>query len=137
MKIRKQILQLVLSAPLLMCLGAVSGAQQIGEQDLPTLSPPLHTALYPEVMCERCIVPVWDHGYLLHVEFDRDPAVVTMDDRLGKKVLEKRVVPPDAVKASVGTAGATRSGGIVAIGGGIMTDGSSQRFIVKSDPAGR
>jgi hypothetical protein len=71
------------------------------------------------------------------VEFDRDPAVVTMYDRVGKKVLEARLVPPDAVKASVRAAGATRAAGIVAIGGGTMTDGSSQRFIVKSDPRGR
>jgi hypothetical protein len=137
MKIRKQILQLVLSAPLLMCLGAVTGAQQIGEQDLPTLSPPLHTALYPEVMCERCIVPIWDHGYLLHVEFDRDPAVVTMYDRVGKKVLEARMEPPGAAKVTIQSAGATQTGGIVAIGAGIMTDGSGQRFIVKSDATGR
>jgi hypothetical protein len=137
MKIRNQFLKAIPLALVFACFGAVTSGQELSEQDFPTLSPALHAALYPEVMCAGCILPVWDHGYLLHVEFDRDPAVVTMYDRLGKKVLEKRVVPPDAVKASVGTAGATRSGGIVAIGGGIMTDGSSQRFIVKSDPAGR
>jgi hypothetical protein len=73
----------------------------------------------------------------LHEEFDRDPAVVTMYDRVGKKVLEGRMVPPDAIKASVRAAGVTQAGGIVAIGGGIMNDGSGQRFIVKSDSTGR
>ena len=137
MKIRYQLLEVVLSALLLMCFGTVTGAQQIAEQDLPALSPPLHAALYPEVMCVGCIVPKWDHSYLFHVEIDRDPAVVTMYDRDGKKVLEARMEPADAVKVSIGSAGATRTGGIVAIGGGIMSDGSRQRFIVKSDPSGR
>jgi hypothetical protein len=133
MKIRNQILKAIPLALVFACFGAVTGGQELSEQDLPTL----HAAQYPEVMCVGCIVPHWDRGYLLHLEIDRDPAVVTMYDRVGKKVLEGRMVPPDAVKASVGAAGATRAGGIVAIGGGIMTDGSSQRFIVKSDAAGR
>ena len=137
MKIRSQILEVILTAVLWLCFGTLTGAQQIGEQELPTLSPPLHAALYPEVMCVHCIVPIWDHGYLLHVEIDRDPAVVTMYDKNGKKVIEARMEPADAAKVSIGSAGATRTGGIVAIGGGIMTDGSSQRFIVKSDATGR
>ena len=109
----------------------------MSDKELPTLSPALHSALYPEVMCVHCIVPIWDHGYLLHVEIDRDPAVVTMYDKNGNKVLEARMEPPDAAKVSIGSAGATRTGGIVAIGGGIMKDGSGQRFIVKSDATGR
>ena len=127
----------VLIALLLLCLATVTGAQQPSQRDLPTISPPGHAALYPEVMCAGCIVPIWDHGYLLHVEIDRDPAVVTMYDKNGKKVIEARMEPSDAAKVSIGSAGATRTGGIVAIGGGIMTDGSSQRFIVKSDAMGR
>jgi hypothetical protein len=137
MKIRSQFLKVILGALLFMCFGGVSGAQQISEQELPTLSPALHAALYPEVMCVHCIVPIWDHGYLLHVEIDRDPAVVTMYDKNGKKVIEARMEPADAAKVSIGSAGATRTGGIVAIGGGIMNDGSGQRFIVKSEPNGR
>ena len=88
-------------------------------------------------MCAHCIVPEWDRSYLLHREFDKDPAVVTMYDRSGKKVLEARVVPPDAAKVSLLTAGATHAGGILAAGGAIFTDGSNQRFIAKTDPAGR
>jgi hypothetical protein len=137
MKIRNQFLKTIPLALVFACFGAVTSGQELAGQDLPTLSPALHAALYPEVMCVHCIVPHWDHSYLVHVEFDRDPAVVTMYDRIGKKVLEGRMVPPEAVKASVGAAGATRAGGIVATGGGIMSDGSSQRFIVKSDPTGR
>jgi hypothetical protein len=137
MKIRNQFLKAIPLALVFACFAAVTSGQELSEQDLPTLSPALHAALYPEVMCVHCVVPHWDHGYLVHVEFDRDPAVVTMYDRVGKKVLEGRMVPGDAAKASVRTAGATRAGGILAIGGGIMTDGSSQRFIVKSDAAVR
>ncbi len=137
MKIRYQFSRVVLTAVLLTCFGAVTSGQELAEQDLPTLSPPIRAALYPEVMCVHCVVPHWDRGYLVHEEFDRDPAVVTMYDRVGKKVLEARMVPPDAVKGSVRAAGATGAAGILAIGGGIMADGSSQRFIVKSDASGR
>jgi hypothetical protein len=137
MKIRNQFLKAIPLAVVFACFGGITSAQVLSEQELPTLSPPLHAALYPEVMCVGCVVPHWDHGYLVHEEFDRDPAVVTMYDRAGKKVLEARMVPLDAVKVSVRAAGATGAGGILAIGGGIMTDGSSQRFIVKSDASGR
>jgi hypothetical protein len=137
MKIRNRFLKAIPLALVFACFGGITSAQQTSEQDLPTLSPALHAARYPEVMCVGCIAPHWDQGYLVHEEFDRDPAVVTMYDRVGKKVLEARMVPGDAAKASVRAAGATRAGGILAIGGGIMTDGSSQRFVVKSDATGR
>jgi hypothetical protein len=137
MKIRTQFLKAIELALVFACFGGITSAQDLSEQELPTLSTPVHAALYPEVMCVGCIVPIWDHGYLLHVEIDRDPAAVTMYDKNGKKVLEARMEPRDAAKVSIGSAGATRTGGIVAIGGGIMRDGSSQRFIVKSDATGR
>jgi len=137
MKIRTHFVKAIELALVFGSFGGITNAQDLSEQELPTLSTPTHAALYPEVMCVGCIVPIWDHGYLLHVEIDRDPAVVTMYDKNGKKVLEARMEPPDAAKISIGSAEATRTGGIVAIGGGIMRDGSSQRFIVKSDATGR
>jgi len=88
MKIRNQFLKAIPLAVVFACFGGITSAQVLSEQELPTLSPPLHAALYPEVMCVGCVVPHWDHGYLVHEEFDRDPAVVTMYDRAGKKVLE-------------------------------------------------
>jgi hypothetical protein len=52
---------------------ARAAAQQSSlQQDLPTLSPAVHAALYPEVMCVHCIVPQWDHGYILHLKIDKD-----------------------------------------------------------------
>jgi hypothetical protein len=45
--------------------------------------------------------------------------------------------PPDAAKVSVLAAGATQVGGILAVGGGAMTDGSVQGFIAKTDLTGR
>ena len=138
MRILYQFLEVVLVAFLLSCFAAGVGAQQSSkQQDLPTLSPPIHSALYPEVMCVHCLVPQWDHGYILHREIDKDPAVVTMYDRNGKKVLEARLRPPDAAKVSLGAAAATQTGGILASGGGIMTDGSIQQFITKTNPTGR
>jgi hypothetical protein len=128
----------ILGVFLLPCLTPVASAQQPSPlQTLFTLSEPVRATLYPEVMCEHCIVPEWDRGYLLHREFDRDPAVVTMNDRNGKKVLEARVVPQNAARVSLIAVGATPAGGILAAGGATMTDGSSQRFIAETDPAGR
>lgn len=43
--------------------------------------------------------------------------MVTMYDKNGKKVLEARMEPADAAKVSIGSAGTTRAGGIVAVGG--------------------
>jgi hypothetical protein len=138
MKIQYQFRDVVLAASLLSCFAAGAAAQQSSQQqDLPTLSPAVHSALYPEVMCVHCIVPQWDRGYILHLEIDKDPAVVTMYDRDGKKVLEARMEPPDAAKVSVLAAAATHAGGILAVGGGVMTDGSIQGFIAKNDLTGR
>jgi hypothetical protein len=124
MRIPYQFRDVVLAALLLSCLAKAAPAQQSPQQlDVPTLSPAVHSALYPEVMCDHCIIPQWDHGYILHREFDKDPAVVTMYDRDGKKVLEARMEPPDAAKVSLSAAASTHAGGILAVGGGVMTDG--------------
>jgi hypothetical protein len=140
MKIPYPFRELLRAAFVLSCFAASVEAQQSSQpQDLPTLSPAVHSALYPEVMCDHCIVPQWDRGYILHREFDKDPAVVTTYDRDGKKVLEARLQPPDAAKVSLSAAAAaaTHAGGILAVGGGIMTDGSIQGFIAKTDLTGR
>jgi hypothetical protein len=138
MKIPHRFRELVPAVFLLSCFAVGAAAQQSSQQqqDLPTLCSAVHSALYPEVMCVHCIIPQWDRGYILHREFDKDPAVVTMYDRDGKKVLEARMEPPDAAKISVSAAAATHSGGILAVGGGIMTDGSIQGFIAKTDLTG-
>jgi hypothetical protein len=83
-------------------------------------------------MCVHCIVPQWDRGYILHLEIDKESAVVTMYDRDGKKVLEARPEPPDAAKVSLSAAASTHAGRILAVGGGVMTDGSIQGFIADS-----
>lgn len=138
MRIPYQFRDVVLAALLLSCLAKAAPAQQSPQQqDIPTLSPAVHSALYPEVMCDHCIIPQWDRGYILHLEIDKDPAVVTMYNRDGKKVLEARMEPSDAGKTSLRAAAATSAGGILAVGGGIMTDGSIQGFIAKTDVAGR
>ena len=138
MKIQYQFLRGVLAAILLPAFAADTQAQQQSQQpDAPTLSPALHKALFPEVMCAGCIVSQWDHGYIVHREFDKDPAMVTIYDRNGKKALEAHVKPQDFAKVSIRAAGATDAGGILAVGGGNMTHGSIQGFIVKTDSSGR
>jgi hypothetical protein len=137
MKIPYPSRELVAAAFLLSCFAAGATAQQSSQQqDGPALSPATHSALYPELMCVHCIVPQWDHGYLLHLEIDKDPAMTTMYDRDGKKVLEARLEPPDAAKVSLSAAAATHAGGILAVGGGVMTDGSIQGFIARTDLTG-
>jgi hypothetical protein len=59
-------------------LAGATAQQSSLQQDLPTLSPAVHAALYSEVKCVHRIVPQWDHGYILHLEIDKDPAMVTM-----------------------------------------------------------
>ena len=138
MRFQSLFCKVALAVVLLPCFALATSAQQPSQpQILVTLSAPIRATLYPEVMCVHCVVPEWDHSYLLHWEFDKDPALVTMYDRDGKKVLEARVVPQDAAKVSVSATGAAHAGGILAAGGGTMTDGSSQRFIAKTDSAGR
>jgi hypothetical protein len=130
--------KVTLAAVLLPCFAPIASAQQPAPpQTLVTLSEPMRATLYPEVICAHCIMPEWDRSYLLHWEFDKDPALVTMYDRTGKKVLEARVVPQNAAKVSLGPTSATHAGGILAAGGGIMTDGAGHRFIAKTDSAGR
>lgn len=138
MRFQSPFCKVTLAAVLLPCFAPVTSAQQPSQpQTLLVFSEPVRATLYPEVMCAHCIVPEWDRSYLLHREFDKDPSVVTMYDRNGKKVLEARAVPQDAATVSVIAAGATHAGGILGAGGGTMTDGSIRRFIAKTDPAGR
>ena len=138
MRSQSPFFKVTLAAILLSCFARIASAQQpASPQALVTLSEPVPATLYPEVICAHCIVPEWDRGYLVHLEFDTDPARVTMYDRTGKKVLEARVVPQNAAKVSLIATGATHAGGILAAGGGIMTDGSSHRFIARTDSAGR
>jgi hypothetical protein len=137
MRCQSPFCKVALAAALLPYFAPVASAQQPSPQTLVPLSEPARATLYPEVFCEHCIMPEWDRSYLFHREFDKDSALVTVYDRTGKKVLEARVVPQNAANVTVGATGATHAGGILAAGGGIMTDGSGQRFIAKTDPAGR
>jgi hypothetical protein len=101
-----------------------------------SLSPATHTSFYPEVLCDHCIVPTWDQHYLLHLEIAKDPSLVTMYDRDGKKVLEGRVTLQGASRISLRAAGATQGGQIVAAGGAMMGDGSNQYFIAEIGATG-
>lgn len=136
MRFQSPFRRVTLAAVLIFCFEPFANAQQPSQpQNLVTLSEPMRATLYPEAM--HTIIPEWDRGYLLHWELDKDPALVTMYDRNGKKLLETRVVPQDAARVSLIAVGATHAGGILAAGGAIMTDGSIQRFIAKTDAAGR
>jgi hypothetical protein len=125
-------------AAVVLCSPVAANAQQLsqGQPTIVTLSEPVRTTLYPEIMCPHCIVPSWDQDYLLHLEIDKDPTLVSMYDRDGKKKLEAHFKPPNAASASVGAAGATHSGGILAVGGTAMNNGSIRKFIAKTDPTG-
>jgi hypothetical protein len=97
MKIRYRFYEVILVTLFLTCLGALTDAQQTSEQESPTLSPPLHAALYPEVMCVHCVVPHWDHGYLVHVEIDRtrqwSRCMTRMERKCSKHAWSRRMPP--------------------------------------------
>ena len=121
----------------------LSGSWSVFPQDqrVTKLSESVYTARYPEIICAHCIVPEWDRGYLFHHEIekntDRDNAMVTMYDREGKKVLSGKIWDAQVVNVTVTTAGAARGGGILAGAVGIMTDGSIQGFLARTDATGR
>jgi hypothetical protein len=74
MRIPCQFRDVVLAALLLSCLAKAATAQQSPQKlDVPTHSPAVHSALYPEVMRVHGIVPQWDRGYILHLEIDKAP----------------------------------------------------------------
>lgn len=124
-------------AAVVLCSPLATNAQQVSQaQTIVTLSEPVRATLYPEIMCPHCIAPSWDRNYLFHLEIDKDPALVSMYDRDGMQMLEAHFKPPNAVSASVGAAGATRSGGILAVGGTAMNNGSIRKFIAKTDSTG-
>jgi hypothetical protein len=119
MKLRSHLCKATLVVLALPFFAVSARAQHSSQrQDTVTLSEPLHTTLYPEVFCGRCVVPEWSRGYLLHREIEKnfDPAnpTVTMYDARGKKVQAGRIWDPDSTSVYVITAGATDAGGILA-----------------------
>jgi hypothetical protein len=126
--------QTFFAVTLAVCFVELGQAQQ---QNAPSLSPVLRTSFYPEAICAHCIVPTWDQHYLLHLEIDKDPSLVTMYDRDGNKIVEGRVNLEGASKISLRAAGATQEGQIVAVGGATMKDGSIQHFIAEIGATGR
>jgi hypothetical protein len=133
-KIHRRLRQMFFVATLAVCAIAVGQEQH---QNTLVLSPVLRTSFYPEVMCAHCIVPTWDQHYLLHLEIDKDPSLITMFDREGKKVVEGRVSLQDASRISVRAAGATQDGQVLVVGGATMADGSIQHFIAQVGATGR
>jgi hypothetical protein len=98
MRIPYQFRDVVRAALLLSCLAKVATAQQSAQQlDLPTLSPAVHSALYPEVMCVHCIVPQWDRGYILHLEMTKNlrwsRCTTGMESKSSKHARSRRMPP--------------------------------------------
>lgn len=126
-----------LTATILTCFTQVVHAQKQSPPPTISLSEPLRATLYPEVMCAGCIVPEWDGRYLLHKEIDKDPAVVTMYDENGNKVLTARISRSDFYSIFANAIAVTHAGGILAGASGDKTDGTRQSFLAMTDPAGR
>lgn len=114
MRIHRKLRQTFFVTTLAVCSVDLGHAQQ---ENAISLSPVLRTSFYPEVMCAHCIVPTWDQHYLLRREIDKDPSLVTMYDRDGKKIVEGRVSLKRAFRISLRAIGATEQGHIVAVGG--------------------
>lgn len=126
-----------LFAVVILCLPPTANAQQPSQpKTLLTLSEPVRSTLYPELLCVHCVIPQWDRDYLLHHDSDEDLALVSMYDRTGNKILQANFKPLHALSASVAGVGAAHSGGIRAVGGMTTNDGSVRKFIAKTDPVG-
>lgn len=109
--------------------------QSVPQADV-ALSEPVHTALYPEIICAGCVEPQWDGRFLLHKDINKDPSVVTIYDASGNKVLTGRISTPDFSNVSVIAVATTHNNGILAGAAGDMTDGNRKGFIAKTDSAG-
>jgi hypothetical protein len=86
------------------------------------------------------MVPDWDRGYVLsfgiEVYSSADEALVRMYDQNGKRIREGHIWPPGAGRVRLHRTAATHEGAILAAGVAIMPDGSSPKFIVKTDLQG-
>jgi hypothetical protein len=140
MSTRSSLPKLAVAVIVLICLPTDVCAQQ-QQQSAPqstfALSEPVHTTLYPEIMCVGCVVPRWDGRHLLHQEIHKDPAVVTMYDANGNKVLTLRISAADSSNVWVLAAASTVEGGILVGAAGNMTDGTRKGFIARADRTGR
>jgi hypothetical protein len=108
--------------------------------DAGKLSPPVRTAEYAESIYPHGILPDWDRGYVLshgiEVHSSADETSVLMYDQYGKRVREGHIWPPGAGRVRLRRAAATHEGAILAAGWAIMPDGSSPKFIAKTDLQG-
>lgn len=136
MNSRSLISRTVLAVLLPLVTADLLAQQPLPPQTVIRLSPPVQAIQYPEVMCLGCVVPEWSGGYLLHREIHKDPALVTMYDATGKKVLTGRIGTPQFASVSVTATGATHAGGILAGATRTMEDGSTQGFIAETDSTG-
>lgn len=129
----------------LVLFSAVSAATLSAQQTSPLpdagqLSPPEKTARYAQSVCTGCVAPVWDRGYMLSYQreknFDRDHPVVMLYDRDGNLVREGRVWAPTSGSVRILAVGAAQKGGILAAASGTMIDGSIQGFLAATDLSG-
>jgi hypothetical protein len=104
------------------------------------LSPPVRTVEYAETIYPHAIVPDWDRGYVLshgiEVYSSAAEATVLMYDQNGKRVREGHIWPPGAGRVRLRRAAAAHDGAILAAGWATMPDGSSPKFIAKTDLVG-
>ncbi len=137
-KLTKQICEVALVLALLLFLSASARAQD-QPSEAGQISNTLRSAAYPEAIFAS-IMPDWDRGYVIHYEFEvnhsPDTPMVVMYDASGKRIREGRIWPVGAGSVRITRTAATREGAILAGGNAIMQDGSSQGYIVKTDPAG-
>ena len=134
------ILRFVGYATLLACSLRASAQTSTVRDDAGKLSPPLRGTQYPEIIYPHGIVPDWDRGYLLSYGIEiypsADVAKVLMYDKNGKRVREGHIWPTGAVRVHLHKAAATHEGAILAAGWATLPDGSSPKFVAKTDLMG-
>lgn len=127
---------------LLLLFGVASARAQVQTPpaEAGQISGTLRTAFYFEAMYPGVILPDWDRGYVIHHEIETnyspDAPMVFMYDATGMRIRQARIWPPGAGSVRIRRTAATREGAILATGWATVQDGSVQRYIVKTDPAG-
>jgi hypothetical protein len=97
----------------------------------------LRTMYYPSILCAHCVIPEWDGNYFVHHEFDEDRSLFTAWTANGEKLLSARVAIPGHIPISSVSASVTKDRRLLAVAGARGADGHRERFIAKTDPAGR
>jgi hypothetical protein len=141
MALRPTLLNVSLSATMLLCLPAAISGQALPHADdtaasAGRLSEPFHSATYLEATSSNGRQPNWDHGRLTHLTGNRTAgsASVEVYDRDGKHVMDARIWLPEVPEVFLIDAIPLQGGGVLA--GGYAFNEGIVSFVAETDDHG-